>query len=67
MAIAQHIIDKYQLIDVIDIRGIEEYQTVNVELPISNNVNGLVENAAKKMEKTYNTKMWNPINWAYFL
>ena len=37
IAIAQHIIQKFNLIDVIDIRSYEEYVKLNIKLEISGN------------------------------
>ncbi|CDW89477.1 UNKNOWN [Stylonychia lemnae] len=64
IAIAQHIIKSYQLIDVIDVRGFEEYITIKVSLDISGK---LPDSRQKELEKTYNTKLWNPLNWAMYL
>lgn len=62
MKIAQHIIVSQQLIDVIDIRGLEEYQKLTYTLDIT----GQDPYTQSKVEKTFNGQLWNPVSWAYF-
>ena len=51
VAIARHIVESFRLGDVVEVNGQEEYFTVKVG----------------KEEKTYNSKLWNPVTWAFFL
>ena len=47
-----------QLLDIVDVRGYEEYVTLKIDQPLSN---------PPPIEKTYNTKQWHPLTWAFFL
>ena len=52
------------MVDLVHVRGFDEYVKVTVKLEISaNNPNVYVS----QIEKQYNTKLWNPLNWAFHL
>eukprot|EP00347_Sterkiella_histriomuscorum_P005379 403356837 len=64
LAIAQHILSHYNMIDLIDVRGFEDFATIKVQLEISAKNPNVY---SKEFEKSFQTKLWNPLNWAFYL